>query len=183
MFKRIGAGFVFVLFVLALVSMASAQQAQQALKISVVDSQKAFDGSIEGKKEAAQFQTRKSKFESDMARMDSEIQQLESKLNTQRLTLTQEALLQIQAELQKKLTARKRYEEDATQALKQFQFTLLKKIQTEMVAIVDAIAKEKGIDLVLDLGASGVVYFDTAIDITDEVIKRYDASKSAAPKK
>ena len=53
----------------------------------------------------------------------------------------------------------------------------------EMVGIIEGLAKEKGLDLVLDLGASGTVFFNPAMDITAEVISRYDAAKAAAPKK
>jgi len=33
-------------------------------------------------------------------------------------------------------------------------------------------------EIILDLASSGAIYFNPAIDLTEEVIKRYDASKS-----
>jgi outer membrane protein len=50
-----------------------------------------------------------------------------------------------------------------------------------MVTVIEAFRKEQGYDLVLDLGTSGVVTLNPAIEITDEIVRRYDATKAAAP--
>jgi outer membrane protein len=113
--------------------------------------------------------------------MDDAIRALENRLNTGRLTMTQEALMAASADLEKKQTERKRYEEDATRESQQFGASLVSKLRADMVSIIEALAKERGYDLVLDLGTSGVVTFNPAIDITDEVVRRYDASNTATP--
>jgi Skp family chaperone for outer membrane proteins len=155
--------------------------AQQQPKIAVVDSAKAFQLSAEGKKAYLQFQERDTKIKGDIQRLEDQIRALENRLNTGRLTMTQEALLATQGDIDKKTTERKRYEEDATREFQQFQNNIMTKIRQEMVVIIDALAKERGYDLVLDLQSSGAAYFNPAIDITDEIIHRYDVSKTAAP--
>ena len=160
-------------------ALASPLSAQQALKVGVINSQRAFETSSEGKKNAAQLQERNNKIKSDMARMDNEIKQIETKISTQRMTLSPEALMQLQSDLDKKTTGRTRYQEDTARDLQKLQYDIVQKVRTEMVGVVDAIAKEKGLDLVLDLGSSGVVYFNKTIEITDEVIKRYDEAQAA----
>jgi outer membrane protein len=154
--------------------------AQQA-KIAVVDSAKAFQTSAEGKRALAQFQDRDAKIKGDIQKLDDALRALENRLNTGRLTMTQEALAATQADIEKKTTERKRYEEDATRDFQQFQANIVNRIRTEMVGIIDALAKERSIDLVLDLQNSGAAYANPAIDITDEIVRRYDASKSAVP--
>ncbi len=161
------------LFVVGFTAAGFAQQ----LKIGVVNSQGAFNASVEGKKAQAQLQDKDNKIKADLAKLDNDIKQLQTRLSTQQITLTNEAIIQIQSDLDKKTTARKRLEEDATREIQQLQYTLIQRIRGEMVGIIEAIAKEKGYDLVLDLGASGIVFFNPMIDITDEVIKRYDATK------
>jgi hypothetical protein len=37
--------------------------------------------------------------------------------------------------------------------------------------------------MIFDLAKSGAVYFNPVVDITEEVIKKYDASKAAATKR
>ncbi len=161
-----------------------AQQAAPAFKVAVVNSQRAFEQSAEGKRVAAQLQERDSKLKNDLQKMDDAIRALETRFNTQRLTLTQEAAMQLQSDIDRKQTERKRYEEDQGRDIQQLSVSLLQRLRTEMVDIVELIAKEKGYDLVLDLAASGVVSWNPSIEITDEVVRRYDASKAtAAPTK
>jgi len=69
--------------------------------------------------------------------------------------------------------------EDANRDMQELQQRLFLKIQSEVMPVIAKLGQEKGIDLILDLRASGVLYFNPAIDLTDEVIKRYDAGKSA----
>jgi Skp family chaperone for outer membrane proteins len=160
---------------------AVAAYAQQATKIAIINSSKAFETSVEGKKIMGQMQDRENKIKNDLQKLDDSIRLLENKLSTGRLTMTQEAVLGIQADIDKKTTERKRYEEDAARDAQQFSANLIQKIRGEMVTIIDNLAKERGFELVLDLGTSGVVTFNPTIDITDEVIRRYDQSKTPAP--
>lgn len=167
-----------VAFVLTLVTASSAQQTS---KIAIINSQVAFESSAEGKKAAAQMQERDTKVKGDIQKLDDAIRALQNRMSTGRLTMTQEALLGLQGDIEKKTTERKRFEEDATRDFQQFQFNLVNKIREEMVTIIQALRKERGFDLVLDLGTSGIVDFDPVLDITDEVVRRYDASKAGAP--
>jgi len=166
--------------IVLLASVASFAQ-QPTYKIAIINSAKAFETSAEGKKAYAQFQDRDNKIKSDLQRQDDAIRALENRMSTGRLTMTQEALIATQADHDKKQTERKRYEEDQTRDFQSFQQNLVAKIRDEMVSIIKTLRKEKGYDLVLDLQTSGLVDFEPALDITDEVVRRYDASKAGAP--
>ena len=155
--------------------------AQQPTKMAIVNSMKAFEASVEGKKATQQMQERDTKVKGDIQKMDDAIRVMENRLSTGRLTMTQEALMSLQADIDKKTTERKRYEEDATRDFQQFQQNLIQRIRSEMVTIIQGLRKEKGYDLILDLATSGIVDFDPTIDITEEVVKRYDAVKAAVP--
>ena len=113
--------------------------------------------------------------------MDDSIRLLENRINTGRLTMTNEALLALQSDINKKTTERKRYEEDKAREADALSTNLIQKIRTEMVSVIEALAKERGLELVLDAQASGVVTANPAIDITDEVVRRYDQNKPAVP--
>jgi outer membrane protein len=166
-----------ILFVLVI---AGASYAQQVTKVAIINSQKAFETSVEGKKALGQLQDLDTKIKTNLQKMDDAIRLLENRLNTGRLTMTNEALLALQAEIDKKTTERKRYEEDQTRDAQQLSTSLIQKIRTEMVAVIEALAKERGLELVLDAATSGVVTANPTIDITDEIVRRYDQTKSAA---
>lgn len=169
------------LVILVVLALAGAATAQQVTKIAIVNSQKAFETCAEGKKALTQLQDLDGKIKSDLQKMDDSIRLLENRMNTGRLTMTQEALMGLQADIEKKTTERKRYEEDKAREAQSLSANLIQKIRVEMVAIIEALAKEKGIELVLDTQTSGVVTAAPTIDITDEVVKRYDATKTSTP--
>jgi Skp family chaperone for outer membrane proteins len=166
-----------ILFVLVI---AGASYAQQVTKVAIINSQKAFETSIEGKKALSQLQDLDTRIKGNLQKQDDAIRLLENRMNTGRLTMTNEALMALQADIDKKTTERKRYEEDQAREAQALAGNLTQKIRGEMVAVIEALSKERGLELVLDGATSGVVTASPAIDITDEVVKRYDATKSAA---
>ncbi len=169
-------GIVLTLFVAVLVS---AGFAQQTLRIGVVDSNEVLEKSTEGKKVVAQLQSKDSKAQADIAKLDEDIRLLETRLNTQRLTLTQETMRSMQADLERKRTERTRFAEDQVREITDMTNTLFGRIQSELLPIIEAVGKEKNLDLIFDLGRSGVIYFNPVTNLTAEVILKYDASKAS----
>ncbi|MGB4705468.1 MAG: OmpH family outer membrane protein [Candidatus Saccharicenans sp.] len=152
--------------------------AQSRLKVAVVDSQKAFDQSLEGKKAVAVLQEREEQIKSELKRRDEEIKNLRQKLASQELTLSPEARKKLQQEIDRKEAERLKYEQENSRDFEQLKSQIIKRIREEMLAVVDEIIKEQGYELVFDLSTSGLIYYHPELDITQEVIKRYDASKS-----
>jgi len=151
--------------------------AQETFKIGIVNSQDVLEKSNEGKKVIAQVETKNKKNQDELAKIDEEIRKLQTKLNTQRLTLTNEAMMQLNSDLQRKQTERKRFAEDSYNEMQEFTGKIFQRIQNELLPIIEQVGKEKNLDIIFDLLKSGTIYFSPAIDITEEVIKKYDASK------
>ena len=165
------------------VAAVSVSFAQQSIKIGVINSQDVLERSAEGKRVIARLQEKDKSNQAVLTKFDEEIRQLETKINTQRLTLAEEALYNMGADLQKKQTDRKRGAGDAVRDFQDLQVKLFQKVQNELIPIIEALGKEKGIALILDLQKSGAVYYNPSVDLTEDVIKRYDASKAAPPAK
>ncbi len=165
-----------------IVALASSGLAQQIVKIGVVDSQEVLEKSAEGKSVLAQLQDKDKRNQSELSRRDAEIQDLQTRLNTQRLTLTAEALRNLSADLQRKQTERNRFYEDAGREMNEMADRLFQRIQNELLPIIEQMGKENGLDIIFDLGKSGAIYFSPTVDITADVILRYDASKAPAKK-
>ncbi|MBN1223648.1 MAG: OmpH family outer membrane protein [Candidatus Aminicenantes bacterium] len=148
-------------------------------KIGVVNSQEVLEKSAEGKRVMAQIQDRDKKNQDALAKLDEEIRNLETRINTQRLTLTQEALMSMSSDLEKKRTERKRFAEDSLREMQEFTGRLFQRVQNELLPIIETVGQDKGMDLIFDLARSGAIYFNPAVDLTQEIITRYDASKAA----
>jgi Skp family chaperone for outer membrane proteins len=149
------------------------------MKVGVVNSQEVLEKSQEGKRVTAQLEAKNKTLQEDLVRLDDKIRDLETRLNTQRLTLSQEALANLAADLDKQRTERTRFVEDSRRELNDLQLRLFNRLQSELRPVITEIGKEKNLDLIFDVGGSGIIYFNPAIDLTQEVIQRYDASKGS----
>lgn len=178
---RRGAGKILLLF-LFIAAIVSQGFAQQGLRVGVVNSVEVLEKSAEGKRIVAQLEEINKSTQAKIAKMDEEIRQLETKLNTQRLTLTDEALMNLTSDIERKKTDRTRFAEDSSRDFVETRNRLLSRLQTEVRPIIAQLGKEKNLEIILDLNNSGTIYFDPTIDMTAEVIVRYDASKAPTKK-
>jgi outer membrane protein len=168
-----------ILLVIFVVGLVSLGYAQQPMRIGVVNSQEVLEKSLEGKRVTSQLEAKNKTLQEDLARLDDKIRDLETRLNTQRLTLSQEALANLMADLDKQRTERTRFVEDSRRELNDLTNRLFARLQTELRPIIVEVGKEKNLDLIFDVGGSGIIYFNPAVDLTAEVIQKYDASKGS----
>jgi outer membrane protein len=125
-----------VLFVTGLVSFG---YAQQPMKVGVVNSQDVLEKSQEGKRVTAQLEAKNKTLQEDLARLDDKIRDLETRLNTQRLTLSQEALSNLMADLEKQRTDRTRFVEDSRRELNDLTNRLFARLQAELRPIIEQV--------------------------------------------
>jgi Skp family chaperone for outer membrane proteins len=167
-----------ILFTLALFVLALAATGFAQAKVGVIDSQAVLEKSAEGKRVLARLTETDKQNQAAISKLDDEIRQIQTKLNTQAITLTEDAVAQLRTDLDRKNTDRKRKAEDAYTGMQELTQRLFAKVQEELMPIVQQIGKERAIDVILDAKNSGAVYWSPAIDLTADVIKRYDASKA-----
>lgn len=171
------------LAVFAAAGLAGLAFAQEGSKLGMINSQTVLEKSVEGKKAIAQLQAADKRYTDQITQLDDQIKQLQNRLTAQRLTLTAEAAAGIQADIQKRQTDRQRAVEDASRSMQDLQATTLSQIQADLMPIIEQVRKDKGLDLIFDLTKSGTVFYSPALDLTDEVVRRYDALKAAPPVK
>ena len=70
-----------------------------------------------------------------------------------------------------------RFQEDANAEVQQLQQELQGDFQEKLRPVVDALVKELAIGLLFSAGDAGAIYVDPSLDITGEVIKRFDSGK------
>lgn len=169
---------IIILVILTVGPAAVPARAQSPLKVAIVNSQKAFDQSLEGKKAVAILQEREELLRAELKKMDEEIRTLKQKLASQSLTLDPEARTRQQQEIDRKEADRQKYEQENSRNLEQFKNQLINRIRQEMLAVIDELIRERNYELVFDLSTSGLIHYKPELDITDEVIRRYDASRT-----
>ncbi len=81
----------------------------------------------------------------------------------------------LRLELLQMETEYKRRKEDLEQELGRQQQSGMDTFERQLIPLVRQLALEKQLQLILSVLNSGIVFFDETIDITNDVIKKYDA--------
>ncbi|MCK4646425.1 MAG: OmpH family outer membrane protein [Candidatus Aminicenantes bacterium] len=168
-----------VVLALFFVAILSTSFAQESSRVGIVNPMQVMEQSAEGKSILARLEKKSKENQDKLVKMDDRIRDLETRINTQRLTLTQESLMNMSSDLERMRTDRKRFAEDSYREFTQLRDRLFNKVKTELIPIIEEIGKEKNMVAIFDLTNSGVIYYLPTIDLTEEVIKKYDASKTS----
>lgn len=167
------------LFFISLTSLGTAQQQVKsaALKVGSVDIQKALNTCEAGKAAAAKLnkalEDAKKKYEAQGQALQKEQEGLEK----QSSVLDEQVFKDKVRDFQGKARDWDRFRKDVETDIKQQHNEIVDKISKELIGITEQVGKEGGYTLVLE--RSLVPYIDPTLDITDEVIKRYNQKSGA----
>ena len=157
----------------------------EGAKIAYINVQLVANQSSEGKAATAKIQEFNKKKVAEIQAKNKQAQDLQTKLQQGGSVLSDSARAQTEKELQKLQRELQGMQEDAQQEQEDMTQKLQAEFQTKLNPIIDQVASEKGLHAVFDAMGAGMVWANTGLDITAEVIKRFDAAmaKPAAPKK
>jgi len=161
-------------------------------KIAVINMETISSDSIMGKGYAAQIQglereiqTEGTKKQAELAKMDAAIKTLQDELDKQAGVLSPEAAERKRQDIVRKTRERQAYVEDGQQELQRMREQAEQKaqglnneFQQKIKPHIDAVAKEKGIDIILTSQVALTLNRD--FDISREVIAKADAAERAA---
>jgi len=147
------------------------------VKVGVVNPQKILVETIRGKQVKENLEKVSKAKQADIQKKESAIKNLEKELMSP--ALNQDTRERKATDLQNMRVDLKRFVEDSQ---KEFQRRYQREMQTlykEIMPVIQQIGKNQGYTIILDLSSAGVSYFDVTTDITDSVIKAYDAKYQA----
>lgn len=168
--------------VLALLPPAQAAE----IKIASVDFQRALNTVNDAVSVRSRLEGMYGERKAAIEKMKTQLDQAKAELDKQSVILSDSAKRQKEEEFQRKAMefqgTYSRYEGEMQQAY----YGAMEQYIEKLKKIATAVGQERGYTLVLEVTEGGVVYVSPTIDITEEVIKRYNAANPApasAPKK
>lgn len=165
---------VFLAFALtALLGSAAAAQ-DVPIKIGVIDVEQAVNSTEEGKAAREELSRKQREAEAEVQPLASRFQELQEELKGKKFVLSDEALFQKQVELAELKNRIDNKIKELQGQLKIDQGRLEAPLRAKLAEIVEQIGKEEGYTLIIARDALGVIYSREAIDITDQVVKRFD---------
>ena len=148
------------------------------IKIAVIDTERVLLASETGKKALADLKKLQEQKEGEIRAKQQEIKDLQTKVSDGRLSLAQDKLAEMDKQLEDKVIALRRFQDDATRDLNKRKDDVLGQIDGRVMPVINQIGKEMGYTLIFRKFESGLIYADEAIDITPMIIQRLDGGAS-----
>lgn len=167
---------------IAMTAMAVPMFAQTTVpaRVAVIDVQRVLATSSAGKAAYEKLKKMQEDRISKAQKLDEEIKSLDNDINTKKLSLSEDKLTDMAKQLSDKKIAMQRYAQDADREVGEARDRTLADLEQKIKPVIDGIGKEMGLAAIFNKFESGLVYASDAIDITDTVIKRFDAAAPAA---
>jgi outer membrane protein len=163
--------------IVATMILAAALPAAAQTKVAVIDVQRVVSESDPGKEALQQLKTLQDAKVAEGQTLQQEINALQEQLNKQRFTVSEDKLAEMSKQLENKNIAMRRFEDDAKRELEDARRKQLGGLEAKILPIINAIGQEQGFTLIFNKFQSGLVYADEAVDITDEVIQRFNTAQ------
>jgi outer membrane protein len=154
----------------------------EGAKIAYIDLQFIATNSVEGKAATGKIQEFAKKKTAELSEKNKVLEALRNKLLQGGTVLSDSARSQMEKDIDKMNRELQFAQQDAQAEQTQMTNELQNDFQTRLNPIIDAVAKEKGLHMVVSIADSGAVWAHTGLNISAEVMKRLDSSvKAAAP--
>ncbi len=167
-----------------LATLANAQAAAPPTKVGVIHIQNAIAGTNEGKKAAADLESRVvAPKRKDIEAKQTDLGKLQDQLKRGSNTMAADAREKLIREIDQKTKALQRDTEDAQAEVEQEQNKVLQELGQRMMAVIDKYARDNNYTLILDVSSpqTPVLYISSGIDITQEIVALYDKNAPAQP--
>ena len=144
------------------------------VKIAYVDLQEALNSSDAGKKAKDVFKVEVDRLQKDLDKRQGELKKVGEELEKQGYLLSDETRAKKERDYQVKIKEFKRFYQDSQEKLQGKDVQLTKKILMDLRAIISKIGQDGGYSMILEMSEGKILYAPKTLDLTSEVIKRYN---------
>jgi outer membrane protein len=146
-------------------------------KIGCIDIQKAVNDCNAGKDAKKTMGKEVEKFQRLIAERQKELQGMKESLDKQGPMLNPDARTAKEKEYQSKLRDFQRWGEDSQNEINQKRVEMERNISAGLLKVIQKVGADDGYTLIFEKNENIVLFASKAIDITDRVIKLFDAQK------
>ena len=148
-------------------------------KLAYVDVQKAIEKTSMGKKAKEEMKKEADKKNKELEKKKTDIDKMREDIEKKRSVLAEEAFAKRASELQEEMQKFNQTASKAQAELQKKESELLEPIVKKMKVVIERLAKEKGISMVIqsNQNAQIVLYASTETDLTDELVTAFDKEK------
>jgi len=145
------------------------------LKIGIVDLQRALNESASGKRAKDQFKVEFDRMQNSLKGEKDRLDRMKDDLDKQSAVLKRAEAKTKADDFEKKRTELRRKLEDSDAELRKKDSELTGEILKDLAGVIQQIGERDGYTVILENSSSSVLYGAKSIDMTEEVIRAYDA--------
>jgi outer membrane protein len=149
-------------------------------KTAFINPQRIFQESAEGKAALARINDRIQKKQTEGQDKQKALAANQQKLQNSGSVMNEQARSQLEKEIERQQVEMQRFQQDAQADINELQNEVQQDFIKKVSPLIEAVAKEKGVQMVFDLQNAGLAWWDPGLDLTSDVIKKLDAAKPAA---
>ena len=147
-------------------------------KIGVFNFQKILTDSSAGKIIQKKISAKGNELQKKLKTEKDLLDELSKAIERESLVLSPEKLKEKQRDFRIRVNDLKKMQEEFAQEFKRLEVQFINKIQKEVFEITNEIGKKEGYLLIFERKTAGIVYQPDQLDITDQIIKKYNLQVS-----
>jgi outer membrane protein len=156
-------------------ALAAAPAARAELKLGYVDFQRAIKEVEEGKVTGATLKKYADEKQKELNGRSDEVKRLQDELQKQAQILTPEARTAKVAEVERKMMEAQEIYMRLQQDLSAREREAMRPLSDKLIAVAREIAEADGFTMIFDRDSAGLVFAPASLDLTNELIRKYNA--------
>jgi outer membrane protein len=152
----------------------------ESQRFAVINIQRIASESTEGKASTARVQALNQKKITELNDLNKRLQADQQKLQSQGAMLNEAARAELERAIDKEQKDLQRTQQDAQEEVQQLQQDLQNGFQAKLLPIIQQVVSERKITILFSSADAGIVFADPGLDLTADVIKRFDAAAAPA---
>jgi len=143
-------------------------------KIGVINVGRLLEESAAGQAALLQLRNLREQKGAEATAQEDEIKSLRDRINEGSLSLSEERLASMRKELEDKVIAYQRFQDDAQRDFQKLQVDIFEGIQNQVMPVITAAGEEFGYTMIFNKFESGLVFAVEDVDITDLILERFN---------
>ena len=146
-------------------------------KIGIIDFQQILNNSIEGKAIQREIIQKRDELKSELDKAQAEIKTLQEQYKNEALILNKEERQSREKEFRMKLNDFRKLQLNNQKEFNDFRVNLINELKKDIVDYAEKKGTKEGYRLIIEKQSGEVLYSHRSLNITDDIIQEYNASK------
>lgn len=152
----------------------------EGAKVAYVVLQRIANESADGRVATTRIQALQQKKAAELNERNKQLTALQQKLEKEGSVMSASASGDLQKQIEKLTVEQQRFTQDAQAEVQELQQELQQEFQERLEPVLSQVATEMGLQFVFNGPDAGLVWADSALDISAEIIRKLDAAKPPA---